>query len=86
MNIVVYRYLFKIRLFLIVYVIRLSSFDMQKTDISFARMEHVEKTTLSYGAREVTFHSFYYCVLSNYYVVLSNYYVVLSNYYCDISK
>ena len=39
-----------------------------------------------YGAREVTFHSFYYCVLSNYYVVLSNYYVVLSNYYCDISK
>ena len=39
-----------------------------------------------YGAREVTFHFFSYCVLSNYYVVLSNYYVVLSNNYCDISK
>ena len=32
-----------------------------------------------YGAREVTFHSFYYCVLSKYYYVLSNH-------YCDISN
>ena len=41
---------------------------------------------LNYGAREETFHSFYYCVLSNYYVVLSNYYYVLSNYYFNISN
>ena len=40
----------------------------------------------SYGAREVTFQSFYYCVLSQYWFVLSNYYIVLSTYYCDISK
>ena len=32
-----------------------------------------------YGAREVTFHSLYHCVLSNYYVVLSNCYFDISN-------